>query len=244
MRIRDWSSDVCSSDLAAGRAAGCDADDQGPVRGRLPGRFRLDHRLLRLRLAAAPRAPDAGRQLCLRQSRGSRGAGRVAGRRTLQRARPGRDGGDPARRGGDHAVQGARAESRAGRGGVDVTPAPLDRRGLWMAVGAFVIWGVMPLYWHLLKAVPSLQIIMHRIVWSTVLVAGWLFWKYGRGWVRATLAIPRAAWMLALSGTLIAFNWGLYIWAVNAGHVVETSVGYFINRSEEHTAALPSLMRI
>src|SRR3546814_15605829 len=74
----------------------------------------------------------------------------------------GRDGGDPARRGGDHAVQGARAESRAGRGGVDVTPAPLDRRGLWMAVGAFVIWGVMPLYWHLLKSVPSLQIKIGR----------------------------------------------------------------------------------
>src|SRR3546814_15130350 len=83
-------------------------------------------------------------------------------RSTLQRARPVRVGGDPARRRGDHAVQGARAESRAGRGGVDVTPAPLDRRGLWMAVGAFVIWGVMPLYWHLLKSVPSLQIIMHR----------------------------------------------------------------------------------
>ncbi|MCJ0826807.1 EamA family transporter RarD [Luteimonas sp. 50] len=105
----------------------------------------------------------------------------------------------------------------------------LDRRGLWMAVGAFVLWGVMPLYWHLLKAVPSLQIIAHRIVWSTLLVAGWLFWKYGRGWLRETLAHPRAAWMLALSGGLIAFNWGLYIWAVNAGHVVETSLGYFIN---------------
>ena len=113
-------------------------------------------------------------------------------------------------------------DMRAGRVGI-------DRQGLWMAVGAFVIWGVMPLYWHLLKAVPSLQIIAHRIVWSTVLVAGWLFWKYGRGWLRETLAMPRAAWMLAVSGTLIAFNWGLYIWAVNAGHVVETSLGYFIN---------------
>jgi len=110
-----------------------------------------------------------------------------------------------------------------------MTRATLDRRGLWVAIGSFVLWGVMPLYWHLLKAVPSLQIIMHRIVWSTVLVAGWLFWKYGRGWLRETLAMPRAAWMLALSGALIAFNWGLYIWAVNAGHVVETSLGYFIN---------------
>lgn len=112
-------------------------------------------------------------------------------------------------------------------------PAPaggrIDRRGIWVAVAAYVIWGVMPLYWHLLKAVPSLQIIMHRIVWSAVLVSGYLLWKYGRGWLRETLAIPRARWALALSGTLIAFNWGLYIWAVNAGHVVETSLGYFIN---------------
>ncbi|HET6435100.1 MAG TPA: EamA family transporter RarD [Xanthomonadaceae bacterium] len=105
----------------------------------------------------------------------------------------------------------------------------LDRRGVWVAVGAYVLWGVMPLYWHLLKQVPSLQIIVHRIVWSAVLVAGWLGWKYGRGWLRETLALPRAAWMLGLSGSLIAFNWGLYIWAVNAGHVVESSLGYFIN---------------
>lgn len=106
---------------------------------------------------------------------------------------------------------------------------PLDQRGLWTAAGAFVLWGVMPLYWHLLKAVPSLQIIAHRIVWSAVLVAGWLLFKHGRGWLRDIWSQPRAAWMLALSGTLIAFNWGLYIWAVNAGHVVETSLGYFIN---------------
>ena len=110
-----------------------------------------------------------------------------------------------------------------------MSAAHIDRRGLWMAVGSFVLWGVMPLYWHLLKPVPSLQIIVHRIVWSTVLVCGWLAWKYGRGWLRETLALPRAAWMLALSGTLIAFNWSLYIWAVNAGHVGETSLGYFIN---------------
>jgi chloramphenicol-sensitive protein RarD len=58
---------------------------------------------------------------------------------------------------------------------------------------------------------------------------GWLGWKYGRGWLRETLSRPHAATMLALSGVLIAFNWGLYIWAVNAGHVVESSLGYFIN---------------
>ncbi|MGB0133222.1 EamA family transporter RarD [Dokdonella sp.] len=106
---------------------------------------------------------------------------------------------------------------------------PIDRHGLVAATIAFCIWGLMPLYWHLLKAVPSLQIIAHRIVWSTLLVVGWLLWRYGRSWLRETLQLPRAAWMLALSGTFIAVNWGLYIWAVNAGHVVETSLGYFIN---------------
>ena len=105
----------------------------------------------------------------------------------------------------------------------------LDRGGVWIAVAAYVAWGLMPLYWHLLKMVPSLQIIAHRVVWSALLVGGWLCLKYGRGWLRETLSRPRAAAMLALSGVLIAFNWGLYIWAVNAGHVVETALGYFIN---------------
>lgn len=103
------------------------------------------------------------------------------------------------------------------------------RAGLWMATGAFVLWGLMPLYWHLLKTVPSLQIVAHRVVWSALLVAVWLFRKQGRGWFAAVMAQPRLARLLALSGLCIGINWGLYIWAVNAGHVVETSLGYFIN---------------
>ena len=106
--------------------------------------------------------------------------------------------------------------------------AATDRTGLWIAAASFMLWGLMPLYWHLLKAVPSLQIVAHRVVWSAVLVCAWLAWKQ-RGWLRQALSRPRAAWMLAASGTLIGFNWGLYIWAVNAGHVVESSLGYFIN---------------
>ena len=86
----------------------------------------------------------------------------------------------------------------------------------------------MKLYWHLLR-VPSLQIVLHRIVWSALLVVGGLCLVQGLDWLRKAVAQPRVAWMLALSGVLIAFNWGLYIWAVNAGHVVETSLGYFIN---------------
>src|SRR5690606_30598960 len=116
-------------------------------------------------LAAAPCASRARRQLCLRQSRDRGDAGRRAGARKVLRARAGGHGRDPAWRGRHHHGQGREEEgmneARADKG--------IDRQGLWMAIGAFVIWGVMPLYWHLLKAVPSLQIIAHRIVWSTVL---------------------------------------------------------------------------
>ncbi|BCT91990.1 membrane protein [Lysobacter helvus] len=110
-----------------------------------------------------------------------------------------------------------------------MTNPGLDRRGLLIAVGSFLLWGVMPLWWHMLKDVPSLQIVLHRIAWSAVIVGAYLTWTQGRGWLRAALAKPRVWWMLGLSGLLIGFNWGLYIWAVNAGHVVESSLGYFIN---------------
>ena len=107
--------------------------------------------------------------------------------------------------------------------------AAIDRRGLLAAATAFTIWGVFPAYWHLLKAVPSMQIMAHRVVWRAVLVVGWLLWRQGWDWWRTIAARPRMLAALALSGAVIAFNWGLYIWAVNAGHVVETSLGYFIN---------------
>lgn len=105
----------------------------------------------------------------------------------------------------------------------------LDRKGLAIAIGAFVLWGLMPLYWHLLKIVPALQIVAHRVLWSAVLVALWLAWSQGRGWFAAILKNKRLAAMLTLTGLCIGLNWSLFIWAVNAGHVVETSLGYFIN---------------
>ncbi len=103
-------------------------------------------------------------------------------------------------------------------------------RGVWAAVAAFVTWGFSPLYWHLLDSVPSLEIVLHRVVWSALFVAAVLHFRSGRGWIRSALAgQPRLGWTLALTSVLIAGNWGLYIWAVNAGHVVEAALGYFIN---------------
>ncbi len=104
-----------------------------------------------------------------------------------------------------------------------------QRRGLAITAFTFTLWGLVPVYWHLLKAVPSQQIIAHRIIWSTVLVVAWLLLSAGTGWWKASAAQKRALPTLALSSVAIAFNWGLYIWAINAGHVIETSLGYFIN---------------
>lgn len=98
-----------------------------------------------------------------------------------------------------------------------------------IALSSFVIWGVMPVYWYLLRDVPSIQAVLHRAVWCAVLVGGWLTWRNGRGWLSTAIRQPRLALMLAVSGALIAFNWGLYVWSVTHGHVVEASLGYFIN---------------
>ncbi|MGQ0697176.1 MAG: EamA family transporter RarD [Panacagrimonas sp.] len=114
------------------------------------------------------------------------------------------------------------------------TPVPRDaqsetRRGLAATLGAFLVWGLFPLYWRELQAVPSLQITAHRIVWCTLFVVGYLVWRHGLRWLPATLARPHAVPMLLASSLLISINWVLYIWAVNSGYVVETSLGYFIN---------------
>lgn len=105
----------------------------------------------------------------------------------------------------------------------------VDRRGLLAAIGAYAMWGVFPLYWYLVREVPSLQIIAHRVIWCGFFVAGWLVLRQGSAWLRDALARPRVGTMLFASALLIGFNWGVYIWAVTHGRVVESSLGYFIN---------------
>jgi chloramphenicol-sensitive protein RarD len=107
--------------------------------------------------------------------------------------------------------------------------APIDRRGLAAAVGAYAMWGVFPLYWQLVRTVPSLQIIAHRVIWCGVFVIGYLVATDGLRWWRKARAAPKVGRMLLASSVLISVNWGLYIWAVTHGHVVESSLGYFIN---------------
>jgi chloramphenicol-sensitive protein RarD len=107
--------------------------------------------------------------------------------------------------------------------------APSMNRGFLATLGAFVLWGLFPLYWHELRLIPSLEIMAHRVVWCAVFVATYLFIRRGRNWLPTALRQPRVPIMLAASSVLISINWLLYIWAVNNGHVVESSLGYFIN---------------
>ena len=97
---------------------------------------------------------------------------------------------------------------------------------LW-GVSAYLMWGLFPLYWPLLKPLGALEILAHRVVWSLGVVVSLLAFTGKLGWLR-TATRSKLGW-LTLAAVLVSFNWLLYIWAVNAGHVVETSLGYFIN---------------
>ena len=103
------------------------------------------------------------------------------------------------------------------------------RTGLMAAIAAFTIWGVLPLYLKPLGHVPALEIMSHRIVWCCLFVFAWLALRRETGAVRAALATPQTRWRLAASAGLISLNWLLYVWAVGHGHVIESSLGYFIN---------------
>src|SRR5690606_65638 len=105
----------------------------------------------------------------------------------------------------------------------------IDRRGLAAAIGAYAMWGLFPLYWYQLKTVPAVQTVAHRVVWCAVFVLGWVALRHERGWLRRALAAPRVLPLLAASSALISLNWGIYIWAVTHGRVLDTSLGYFIN---------------
>lgn len=107
--------------------------------------------------------------------------------------------------------------------------AAQHRSGLLAAIGAFLFWGVFPLYLNLLAAVPALEILAHRILWCCVFVLGWIAVRGELGAIRAALANPGSRLRLAGSGVLISINWLTYVWAINNGHVIDASLGYFIN---------------
>lgn len=102
------------------------------------------------------------------------------------------------------------------------------RRGLWYAVGAYVIWGLFPIYWKELHQVPATQLLGHRIVWSFIFLIFIVIMLRQWNAFRAAVSAPRVLLIYAAAAILLAINWLTYVWAVNAGFIVETSLGYFI----------------
>jgi len=103
------------------------------------------------------------------------------------------------------------------------------RRGFWLGFTAYLVWGIFPLYWPLLKPAGAVEILAHRIVWSLLLVMAMIFAMQRLPHLRAVLADRRRLRFIGVGALFIAVNWGCYIWGVNNEHVVETSLGYFIN---------------
>src|SRR5580698_3027838 len=102
-------------------------------------------------------------------------------------------------------------------------------KGFTATAAAFAVWGVFPLYFRPLHLVSPFQVIAHRVVWSCVFVLLWMALRGELPSVRTALADRSVVWRLALTATLITFNWLIYVWAIMNGHVVEGSLGYFIN---------------
>ncbi|WP_440806964.1 EamA family transporter RarD [Pseudomonas syringae] len=103
------------------------------------------------------------------------------------------------------------------------------RRGYILGLSAYTIWGLFPLYFKAIAAVPAIEIIIHRALWSALFgLIVLMFWKHP-GWWRDLRNNPQRLAVLALSGTLIAANWIVYVWAVNNGRMLEASLGYYIN---------------
>ena len=108
-----------------------------------------------------------------------------------------------------------------------------EKKGILYVTFAYLIWGILPIYWHALKNVPSEQILAHRVIWAFVFMflllrfTGnmTLFFKQ----TKELWAKPKQFFLLVTAAFLVSGNWGIYIWAVNHGHLVETSLGYYIN---------------
>ncbi|MFI6286812.1 EamA family transporter RarD [Streptomyces sp. NPDC051018] len=104
-----------------------------------------------------------------------------------------------------------------------------QRAGLLYGISAYGMWGLVPLYWPLLKPADATEILAHRMAWSLVVVALALLVLKRWSWMGELIRDPRRLGLVTVAALVIAVNWGVYIWAVNSGKVVEASLGYFIN---------------
>ncbi|MEU1490387.1 EamA family transporter RarD [Streptomyces sp. NPDC005776] len=104
-----------------------------------------------------------------------------------------------------------------------------QRAGLVSGVTAYGLWGIVPLFWPLLKPSGAVEILAHRMVWSLGVVGIALLVLRRWAWIGTLIRQPGKLGLITVAAAVITVNWGLYIWSVNNGHVVEASLGYFIN---------------
>ncbi|MCW5254616.1 EamA family transporter RarD [Streptomyces sp. SHP 1-2] len=104
-----------------------------------------------------------------------------------------------------------------------------QRIGLLNGFAAYGMWGLVPLFWPLMKPAGAGEILAHRMVWSLAVVGALLLFVRRWAWIGELLRRPRRLALITVAAAVITVNWGLYIWSVNTGHVVEASLGYFIN---------------
>ncbi len=102
-------------------------------------------------------------------------------------------------------------------------------KGILAGIGTYILWGIFPVFWRLLEDQPAIEILAHRVVWSLAFVSILLVLQRDWGWLRPALRNRRTVVTYTIAAILLSANWFTYIWAVNAGYVVEASLGYFIN---------------
>ncbi len=102
-------------------------------------------------------------------------------------------------------------------------------RGLGFALTAYVMWGFLPVYMKSMAALPTAEVIAHRILWSVPIALAVLVWLGRTGDLHQALRSPRMLAMGALTAVLISVNWGIYVWAIQSGHTLDAALGYYIN---------------
>lgn len=101
-------------------------------------------------------------------------------------------------------------------------------RGVLAAGSGFLFWGIVPIYWRQMQGVAAIELIAHRIVWSLLFLLGVLWYQKNLAKLRPAFVDRRIFGLNLLSSVLLAINWTVYVWAVNNGHVIESSLGYFL----------------
>ncbi len=105
----------------------------------------------------------------------------------------------------------------------------MKNKGILFGVITYSIWGLLPIYWKLLKDVPAIEILGHQMVWSFFFMLLVLGISKRWQWIKPVLQQPKVLATFLLTAVILSLNWFTYIWAVNAGFIVETALGYFIN---------------